>query len=354
MKKIGLILSIILAAGLVFMGCQNPPEEVTVTFHANGGQFGTGAVTTVTVVKGSTLTADQIPAVTWTDGRQFSGFNSAMNGSGTALVAGTTAIEADITYYARWESVTITFNAGDGAFTGGAGSGTSTRNVTINKGATVVIPTDVGLDGFDLVEWNTAANGSGTTLEATTTHDANTTYHAIWEEEASVTVLYDMQDDAWVLGLDGVGSRNHDNGWVRTSYESGTLGVVTTGPVTLHVDPRGGSSQGFRISVTQMIEKNIIKAGFSYKIEYAGLLPTADRGRLRVESGVNLPIGAGIPGKPTADNVLQITASNAGSFNMVMVLSYEELVAMRTAGNTGNGTEISFGTSGNVRLHTPI
>ena len=99
MKKIGLILSIILAAGLVLIGCPNGEEEkVTITFNATGG---TPASSTVEVTKGGTIAATDIPVVTYA-GNTFKEWNRNMGGTGAKLEAGVTTFDGPVTYYAIW------------------------------------------------------------------------------------------------------------------------------------------------------------------------------------------------------------------------------------------------------------
>jgi hypothetical protein len=76
------------------------------------------------------------------------------------------------------ETVNITFNPNGGTFT--SDSSTANRIVPINKGAVVAIPA-VTKDGYVFQNWNTAANGTGTALTPSLTHDDNTTYFAFWE-----------------------------------------------------------------------------------------------------------------------------------------------------------------------------
>lgn len=153
------------------------PNKVTITFNPNGGKFSdnTTANKTSEINKGATVTA---PTVT-KEGSTFKEWNTNSSGTGTKLET-TTTHDSNRTYYAIWEAanqkVTITFDANGGSFSGGA-----TTTVEINKGATVTAPTITTPKSSSVfVEWNTDADGSGTTLTATTTHNADTTYYAIW------------------------------------------------------------------------------------------------------------------------------------------------------------------------------
>jgi len=90
------------------------------------------------------------------------------------------------------EMVTIQFRAGEGYF---PVNDLSFRNVEINKGGTVT-PPDAVLDGYEIDEWNTAADGSGTVLTSSTRHDEDTIYYAIWFDNTFEVT------QTWVVGTD--------------------------------------------------------------------------------------------------------------------------------------------------------
>jgi len=88
--------------------------------------------------------------------------------------------------------ITITFNAANGPNADGSSGtrgnfpdGTTSKKVTIDKGGTVTAPSpDPVLNGYRFDKWTSQRNGGGTALAATTTHDINTTYYAIYAEES--------------------------------------------------------------------------------------------------------------------------------------------------------------------------
>ena len=157
------------------------------------------------------------------------------------------------------ETVIITFNINsDGAEWGGdhASVVLSTVNVTINKGAAVTPPVAVLAD-HDLTEWNTADDGTGHKLLASTTHEENTTYYAIWDQNLfDITETWDFSEilpttaaddnNANVWDLDGdiitalraakVGSvlrlyfdaTGTTNGTNRNNWAIGSIGVGNT------------------------------------------------------------------------------------------------------------------------------
>jgi hypothetical protein len=91
------------------------------------------------------------------------------------------------------KNVTIEFHANEGEFADGA----IIKSVEIAEGKTVTAPTDVTLEGHKLAGWNTAANGTGQTLTASTVHTTDTRYFAMWsvdtpeEVEAKISIDVD-------------------------------------------------------------------------------------------------------------------------------------------------------------------
>ena len=169
------------------------PNEHTLTLNANGG---TGSIPDVIVEHGTNVT---IPINTFTrGGYSFASWNTAANGSGTTYPptlnpwAGSIIynVTEDITLYAQWTEVhSIMFDAN-------GGTGTM-NNGTVNHGADYTVPSSTTFtnEGYKLKNWNTAANGSGTTyalgskiLNVTN----NITLYAQWEQAYSVTIAINI------------------------------------------------------------------------------------------------------------------------------------------------------------------
>ena len=167
-------------------------------------------------------------------------------------VTGLTLELGDFDFYGEEiEEVPITFDAGEGKFIGGEGSGTTTRTVTIDKGDVVAIPADVALDGHLFVEWNTKADGTGTKLTADITHDADTTYYAIWEE---VTFVFTLAD--WFTANPDI-----------TAFSGDTTGGASGNPI-----PFSRSSSGTLTTIVEEAGKKSINIRYQQGIEGGGTL----------------------------------------------------------------------------------
>ncbi len=81
---------------------QQTPQEVTVTFHKNGGDT-EASPAQITVTSGSTV--GTLPTAPTRDGYTFKGWNTAPDGNGTEFTADT-PVTGDITVYAQWEKIT--------------------------------------------------------------------------------------------------------------------------------------------------------------------------------------------------------------------------------------------------------
>ena len=102
-------------------------------------------------------------------GYQFAGWNTAADGSGINYVGGNTfTINANTTLYANWiiGGVTLRYNAG----TGGIGTAPSSSGTSYTAFSTVDVVGNTGsftnTNGYTFGDWNTAADGSGTSYPA--------------------------------------------------------------------------------------------------------------------------------------------------------------------------------------------
>lgn len=102
--------------------------------------------------------------------------------------------EGTVNFEAKWtENVgTITYNVN--------GHGTNPGNTTIKYATEVKAPSMSHVAGYDLIEWNTKADGSGqgyrpgAVIKAANTEPADMTLYAIWQERTA-TLTYDYNDD---------------------------------------------------------------------------------------------------------------------------------------------------------------
>ena len=169
---------------------QNP---CTITYDTNGATSGSvpadgknpySAGATATVLGNTGALAK--------DGYSFAGWNTATDGSGTTYILGNTlAISGDTTLYALWSLIptySVIYN-GNGS-TGG--SVPADGNPYLSD-ATVTVLGNTGdltkTGGYGFLNWNTAADGSGTNYSAGETFamgSANVTLYAQWTPPVSI------------------------------------------------------------------------------------------------------------------------------------------------------------------------
>ena len=127
-----------------------PATKCTVTFDANGG---TGAMDVLTADLGTTVT---LPASTFTrDGYVFAGWNTAADGTGTAIVnGGQLTLGSDATLYAQWKTADTKFiNGIQNNLTA-----TTTAGIAPTLPATASVRWSDGSTTNETVTWNTPAN----------------------------------------------------------------------------------------------------------------------------------------------------------------------------------------------------
>lgn len=145
-----------------------------INFDANGG---VGSMSKINVLKDND---SRIKYNLFTrEGYTFKGWNTKANGTGTVYTDGQIVnISEDMTLYAQWEenSYTITFDAN-----GGVGSEIS-QDVLFNRKVNLLENTYTK-EGYTFKEWNTKANGTGTSYEdcGLISVTGDLTLYAIWE-----------------------------------------------------------------------------------------------------------------------------------------------------------------------------
>ena len=156
------------------------PITYTIAYNGNGSTGGSTASASHTYNVAKALTANGFTKL----GHSFTGWNTAANGSGTAYSNGQSVTNlsatqgATVTLYAQWSVNTypVTFNAN-----GGTGSMTP-QNIVF--GQTAALSSNAfGRVGHSFANWNTAANGSGTTYANGASYTMNTegaTLYAQW------------------------------------------------------------------------------------------------------------------------------------------------------------------------------
>ena len=127
-----------------------PATKCTVTFDANGGA---GSMDVLTADLGTTVT---LPASTFTrDGYVFAGWNTAADGTGTAIVnGGQLTLGSDATLYAQWKTADTKFiNGIQNNLTA-----TTTAGTAPTLPATASVHWSDGSTTNETVTWNTPAN----------------------------------------------------------------------------------------------------------------------------------------------------------------------------------------------------
>jgi uncharacterized repeat protein (TIGR02543 family) len=162
----------------------------TVTFYEN--QSGSDTVNYVepgTTVQSLTLFADLSPSFS-NSGFAFAGWTTNANGTGTSYANGASYDyrNGDLTLYAQWVAVPTV--AASFATPGATGS---VAPLSAPQGSQVTIPQGTGLSypGHTFVGWNTAPDGSGTSLipGSTYTLTSDVTLYAQWTPD-TYTVQY--------------------------------------------------------------------------------------------------------------------------------------------------------------------
>ena len=200
------VFGVVLLLTAVFAGCgggtnySSPsveqPAAYTVTYSANGATGGSVPVDGNKYQAGATVTVLGNTGSLADTGYTFAGWNTAANGSGTSYAQGATLTmgSANVVLYAQWTAVptfTVSYNAN-----GATGGSVPVDGNKYQAGATVTVLGNTGNlanTGYTFVEWNTAANGSGTSYAqgaTLTMGSANVTLYAQWTAVPTFTVSY--------------------------------------------------------------------------------------------------------------------------------------------------------------------
>ena len=180
-------------------------NNITVTYHANGGERAP-AGTTEKYSKGVTITYD-IPTRT---GYTFIGWNTRPDGTGTNYNGGN-VVQEDLTLYAQWkaDTISVTYNQNDGS---------NKENIVVEGNASqgIAVKSEVPVrEGYIFTGWNTAQDGSGASYSEGTILYQNTILYAQWKKMITYTLTYDVQG-------------GYFKGAVTEKYVSGTIAVVTS------------------------------------------------------------------------------------------------------------------------------
>jgi uncharacterized repeat protein (TIGR02543 family) len=165
-------------------------QLATLKFDSAGGS----SVSDITVYKGDTITADQMPAdptKTSSTGNPytFGGWYEDASPSSTATVTAPIVMSEDKTAYAHWsynaaDKITITFNDN------GATTAVSPTTITVAPNDKIgALPTDPEKTGNTFGGWYTDVTNDSTKVTSDSTFTSDTTVNAKWTE--NITVKYD-------------------------------------------------------------------------------------------------------------------------------------------------------------------
>jgi uncharacterized repeat protein (TIGR02543 family) len=171
------------------------PTTYTVTYSGNTNTSGTAPTDgSSPYTTGTTVTVLGNSGSLVKTGYTFANWNTAADGSGTSYSpTNTFAINASTTLYAQWTPVapttyTVTYN-GNISTSGNVPTDTSSPYIA---GSTVTVLGNTGSltkTGYTFANWNTAADGSGTSYSPSSTFPitSNTTLYAQWTPVAPTT-----------------------------------------------------------------------------------------------------------------------------------------------------------------------
>ena len=198
----------------------------TVIFNSNGG---TGSMSNQVANIPTALTTNAFTRTNY----NFSGWNSAANGSGTPYANGASyPFSADATLYAQWTQVnhTVIFNSN---------GGTGSMSNQVANTPTALTTNAFTRTNYTFSGWNTAANGSGTAYANGATYDfvADATLYAQWTQ-VNHTVIFNSNS--------GTGSMSNQvanaptalttNAFTRTNYTFSGWNTAANGSGTAYAN----------------------------------------------------------------------------------------------------------------------
>lgn len=157
------------------------PLLLSVSFNLGGA---TGALSSDSIQQGQTVTLPSDSTFS-RSGFTFDGWNTSVNGSGTAYAAGASvAVDAPLTLYAQWVAspATISFRLDGASGSVSNDTGVVGQSITLPTGSTMI------RTGFEFMGWNTTANGSGTSYApgASLTLQGSLPLYAQWKRIATI------------------------------------------------------------------------------------------------------------------------------------------------------------------------
>ena len=218
-------------------------NSFSVTFDKNGGTTDANPSTKTAPYNGN---IGSLPTPPTRTGYTFAGWNTAVDGSGTAFTA-SNSVAASITVYAQWtiDTFTVTFDKN-----GGTADANPSTKIVASGGNVGTLPTPPTKTGNAFAGWNTAADGSGTAFTASTSVTANITVYAQWATN-SFSVTFDKN-----------GGTTDANPSTKTAPYNGNIGSLPTPPTrtgyTFAGWNTGADGSGTVLTASTSVAANII------------------------------------------------------------------------------------------------
>ncbi len=317
----------------------------TVTYNGNTNSSGTAPVDPSSpYVIGSNVTVLGQGSLLKT-GHTFNGWNTAANGSGTPYSAGSTInnLSANAVLYAQWSinSYTVTYDGNGNT----GGSAPVDGSSPYNFGSTVTVLANTGnltKTGYIFLGWNTAADGNGTSYNASGTATfnlgaANVVLYANW-----ALPFYEGFDYTVGSNVGGTTSGTSSNNWTN---HSGTGAVTVTSGSLNYTGLQASTGNKVRLpgsngTVSSDINRAISVPSGSTVAYYSMLLNVADNAQLNAGGDYFAGFG-GTSGSSVTSLFARLFAKSSGSGYQLGITN-----------NSGTGTsttyyttDLSFGTT---------
>jgi uncharacterized repeat protein (TIGR02543 family) len=202
---------------------ESNPEQYSITYSGNGNTSGTVPVDANRYTSGAIATV--LAAGTLArSGYTFAGWNTAVNGSGTAFAAGASrTVTRSDTLFAQWTAApTFSISYSGNGNTSGTAPVDANR-YTSGAIATVLAAGTLARNGYTFAGWNTAANGSGTAFAAgmSITVTRSDTLFAQWTAAPTFSISYSGNGNT--SGTAPVDANRYTSGAIATVLAAGTL-----------------------------------------------------------------------------------------------------------------------------------